>query len=1101
MRRYLFLAITLCFFYVKSPAQESHLAVQSVHAEGATNAVLDNNNELLVTYGYKDQTLKFWNKKTGFLYKTVDLPGYSGGLQVNEKAGKTYILISNTIYVYDNTTFEVLKTYPLGQIYSISFNPTASEEGMLLLYAQDTNGNKAMYSLDENTGEFVNVPISEFPGKGEPNDFYFNTQNTFAFIETNYLEYFLYDAASGQYYDLSYDYEDPYAGNGKPIKMFDNGDILFLKYTKDGKTRFTRNDVRQGKELWAYEEKTENFKESNAWAGYQVVLEKDNQSFWIAMGESTFLELNAPSGYILGKIYREDFKNAMVSDGDYLYAQSGLTLPYAKFKRYQREPVLEFGHGVFEPMETTAFFNDGEVEFITGDFDGDTYSLLSNAETSKLFHYGKNYRFDGAQGLMVADKNSKAVYSVPRNTEKIKRFLRGQPGSFEDVFDNTENVDNMDFDPVRKVLATMGGSALRVIDINNKKLLYLKMIPSSTPLGNDGISLSPRGKQVAFITYDKSGTEFYDKRIEYVDYENQQLLWKKLGKYNSVKHIKNGSQLLAVNMDGNVIEILDSSTGNLIKSYKLHTTGYDTSVQISPDEKYLFVTGAQLTPAVYSLDTGQKIKDIPISNMDYFEATFVTSNFILKGSRGSLRLYDVLTGKEVLRVYIFLDGEWLAHTPDGYFDGSQGAWSRVAFSKGNTFIPLSTVFNKFYSPRLIYNTIFKKPLERDDLDIDDLNPAPVVNLDYKEGSRNLVVEDDINTLTTSIGTGTVNLNIESFGDKIIEAQLFHNGKRITNRTRNLVVEDDVTDSQVENSYTVSLLEGENTFTATAINSQNTESIPVELKVTYVPKKEEQAKPRGIQMHVLTVGINAYKNPKYNLNYAVADAKGFTESLKQGVQPITSTVQIQEITDEKAVRQSILDKFKRIQAEARPQDIFVFYYAGHGVLAQDAQGESEFYLVPYDVTQVYGDDAGIRQKGISAAELKQIASQIQAQKQLYILDACQSGGALKTIANRGAAEEKAIAQLARSTGTHWLTASGSEQFATEFDELGHGVFTYTILQALSGKADSGDGRITVNELKAYLESQVPEVSQKYKGSPQYPSSFGFGQDFPIGITQK
>ncbi|MDX1462954.1 MAG: caspase family protein, partial [Marinirhabdus sp.] len=126
--------------------------------------------------------------------------------------------------------------------------------------------------------------------------------------------------------------------------------------------------------------------------------------------------------------------------------------------------------------------------------------------------------------------------------------------------------------------------------------------------------------------------------------------------------------------------------------------------------------------------------------------------------------------------------------------------------------------------------------------------------------------------------------------------------------------------------------------------------------------------------------------------------------------------------------------------------------------------------------------------------------IPAQKQLFILDACQSAGALNTVALRGAAEEKAIAQLARSTGTHWLTASGSEQFATEFDELGHGVFTYALLEALSGKADSGDNRITVNEIKAYIESRVPEISQQYKGSPQYPSSFGFGQDFPVSIKK-
>lgn len=54
--------------------------------------------------------------------------------------------------------------------------------------------------------------------------------------------------------------------------------------------------------------------------------------------------------------------------------------------------------------------------------------------------------------------------------------------------------------------------------------------------------------------------------------------------------------------------------------------------------------------------------------------------------------------------------------------------------------------------------------------------------------------------------------------------------------------------------------------------------------------------------------------------------------------------------------------------------------------------------------------------------------------------CQSGGAVDMLVNRGAVEERAIALLARSTGTYFLTASGSEQFATEVSSLGHGVFT-------------------------------------------------------------
>lgn len=91
-------------------------------------------------------------------------------------------------------------------------------------------------------------------------------------------------------------------------------------------------------------------------------------------------------------------------------------------------------------------------------------------------------------------------------------------------------------------------------------------------------------------------------------------------------------------------------------------------------------------------------------------------------------------------------------------------------------------------------------------------------------------------------------------------------------------------------------------------------------------------------------------------------------------------------------------------------------------------------------------------------------------------------------------------MERSTGSHRLTASGTDQFATEFSQLGHGVFTYVLLEGLKGEDANGDQQITINELKAYLEVQVPELSQKYKGSPQYPAIYGFGNDFPIGMVE-
>jgi uncharacterized caspase-like protein len=249
--------------------------------------------------------------------------------------------------------------------------------------------------------------------------------------------------------------------------------------------------------------------------------------------------------------------------------------------------------------------------------------------------------------------------------------------------------------------------------------------------------------------------------------------------------------------------------------------------------------------------------------------------------------------------------------------------------------------------------------------------------------------------------------------------------------------------------------------------------------------------------LVVIGINKYKNPKHNLNYAIADATSFKEAIEKGSSTIFSKANVVFINDENAIKSNISTELDKVKTNASPKDVFIFYYAGHGVM----NDKKEFYLVPHDVTQLYGNDGALAQKGLSANQLQQYSKDIKAQKQLFILDACQSAAALENVvAARGAAEEKAIAQLARATGTHWLTASGSEQFASEFTQLGHGTFTYVLLEALSGKADTGDKKITVKEIDGYLQERVPEVTAKYKGTPQYPASYGYGNDFPIGVVK-
>ncbi|MBC7746062.1 MAG: hypothetical protein H7096_13275, partial [Flavobacterium sp.] len=72
-------------------------------------------------------------------------------------------------------------------------------------------------------------------------------------------------------------------------------------------------------------------------------------------------------------------------------------------------------------------------------------------------------------------------------------------------------------------------------------------------------------------------------------------------------------------------------------------------------------------------------------------------------------------------------------------------------------------------------------------------------------------------------------------------------------------------------------------------------------------------------------------------------------------------------------------------------------------------------------------------------------------------------------------------------------------AKEFGELGHGAFTYVLLQALKGQAATNK-MITVNGMKTFLQVQVPELVKKYGSNNQYPASYGFGNDFPVEVLK-
>jgi WD40 repeat protein len=517
----------------------------------------------------------------------------------------------------------------------------------------------------------------------------------------------------------------------------------------------------------------------------------------------------------------------------------------------------------------------------------------------------------------------------------------------------------------------------------------------------------------------------------------------------------------------------------------------NSAASISPkvvDENLLKISknGSLLVfnSGIYNLNTC-KLSKFPQSHTDEVKEVDISPDGRFTytcAMDGTIKIWSNATAQLLLTIYPVGKEDWVASAPDGRFDGSPEGLKKLYYVKGLEVLPLESLFEQFFTPNLISRTLDQEKMPEIPVSIATLQKPAVVE-----------ITNPVNGTTQTTNTLTIELKATDQGGGVDEIVLYQNGKLIETTTRGFK-EISQTGGVQTKTFSVTLSPGENRFRAVAYNSQRTESNPVEIVVNY---KVELSKP---DLYLFVVGINKYKNPKYTLNFAGADALAFKEQIEQGGAGIYGSVNVTYITDDQATKAGIMARVDEVKARARKEDVFVFYYAGHGVMSEETK--ARYYLALHDVTQLYGNNQMLMDKGISSEELQNISMQIPAQKQLFVIDACQSGGMTEMLASRGAAEEKAIAQLARSTGTFWLAASGTQQFATEFKELGHGVFTYCILQALQGHADSGnaDRKITVNEISSFLGDKVPEISEKYKGEAQYPNSYGFGNDFPVVICK-
>jgi predicted MPP superfamily phosphohydrolase len=171
------------------------------------------------------------------------------------------------------------------------------------------------------------------------------------------------------------------------------------------------------------------------------------------------------------------------------------------------------------------------------------------------------------------------------------------------------------------------------------------------------------------------------------------------------------------------------------------------------------------------------------------------------------------------------------------------------------------------------------------------------------------------------------------------------------------------------------------------------------------------------------------------------------------------------------RDSIFQKLADIRQEheLKPIDLLVFYFSGHGI----NEGGKD-YLLP-----IGARPPDVKRLGIRVKDLVDSLKDIGCKNTMMLIDACREA---VTGAKGTAAIGDDSSVLISQAGMVAFFSCDPRERSYEIDPLGHGSFTFCLLQAIREAAIS-----TAAELDFYMKEKVPKINKKYQKPLQRPYS--------------
>jgi WD40 repeat protein len=584
-------------------------------------------------------------------------------------------------------------------------------------------------------------------------------------------------------------------------------------------------------------------------------------------------------------------------------------------------------------------------------------------------------------------------------------------------------------------------------------------IPVDGTYNCDSLTFSPDGKNIAGV--------FHGQNIK---------LWS-TGNGKLVKEIDGlGRGDIQYTPDGKFfitgMKLWDARTFREVRSLPFYLDYAFTS-----DGEYIYEFGNRNRGIVYNLygervDNYDVTKEVfnSISQLLYYNgkhtATWNYTNGSIKILDLPLEGQELLQGKEILQLVNFNNDEWVAITPDGYYNASPHGDEHLNIRIGNDAFGVNQFSRAFYHPEVVRARL------------QGITDPEIVNYygDIRLSTAPPAVMAEIEDEETASKTGIAKLNVrvvDAFKKYPIESVevivngrliggnelLSATGKEIIAQATKLVTGG--TENTLEFSLPIVLENGKNHVEIVASNAA---CYGVEALDLGNDAATAQSKP---DLWIFAIGINEYTSLPasrddsglIDLSSAVGDAKRIIAAFSKQQGKRYNNIYTRIIADGEKIlptRGNILANIDFFR-QAKPNDVMIFFVAAHGVTINDV-----FYFLPSD-TPI--DSAGLHPEVSQAISIDDIMQIIEVPgRKLVFIDTCQSGGV----------DNNRLIRTLKDRSTVIFTAAQQEELSQEDAEYG-GHFTYSIVEGLNGQI-SKNNIVTIERLQIYVTETVEQLSR-------------------------